>query len=133
MSTQPPDVLLIFHPSLYYKLAEVVLCFIIQVINEVIKQYWPLYQSVQSGWCPAGLNAAVNNPLGPVVTASHGLLSWPLFLYTYVVWEGVESFANIQVNIICFAFLHRSSHHRRLSGQAWFIFHISILISYSCP
>lgn len=108
MATQPPDVLLTFHPScVYCKLAEVVLRLIIQVINEVIKQYWPLCQSLQSGWCPAGLNAAVNNPLDPVVTASHGLLSWPLFLYTYVVWEGVESFANIQVNVICFAFLYQ--------------------------
>lgn len=76
-------------------LKHAVLCLVIQVIDEVIKHYWLLYQSLQSGWRPAGLNAAAHNFLDPVVTESHGLLIWPLFPHRYVAWEGVESFANI--------------------------------------
>lgn len=55
----------------------------------------PCISPCKGGWRPAGLYTAAHNPLDPVVPASHGLLIWPLFPYAHVVWEGVESFANI--------------------------------------
>ena len=54
----------------FCKLAEVLLCLIVQIINEDVKQCWPWYRSLgyrASYWPPAGLHAADCNSLSPVV------------------------------------------------------------------
>lgn len=94
-------------------LLEGILCPIIWVINEDVKGYWPLYQPLLSDWCPAGLDAALHNPLGPVdqliFIAPHSLLTWSIiqqFAYTYVMGEGAESLAKIMIKVICSPFIH---------------------------
>jgi len=79
MMAQPSDTPTI-PPNILCKLGEGVLCPIIQVINEAVKQFWLQYQPlgyITNGWSSDGLWVADKNPLStavqPVFSTPHCL------------------------------------------------------------